>query len=123
MTRVTQGGTQKYCPQCEAVRVCRAVNPSSLGYESGQRWYRQDHSDIQWFRRGLICTKCRHKWLTAEVNEDFLDELVELRNALREIKKHAETYMVQSKTAAESLEKLSKSLGVLRALKMYKSTK
>ena len=118
--RTTQGGTQKWCPGCEETRVCAAVNPSQLGERSGQRWYNVEHSDIQWFRRGLVCQYCGHEWLSAEVPEDFLDELVELRNALRDIKSNAEAYMKESATASQSLSKLSESLSVLRALKVYK---
>jgi phosphoketolase len=68
----------------------------------------------------LICKKCGSKWLTAELPEKFLDELVELRDALKEIKQNAESYMKESKKAATSLEKLSASLSVLRALKAYR---
>ena len=118
--RTTQGGTQKWCPVCKTVRVCAARNPSSLGYQSGQRWYQTEHSDIQWFRRGLVCQHCQHEWLSAEVPEAFLDELVQLRNALRDIKTNAEQYTKESSKAAKSLGKLSESLSVLRALSIYK---
>ena len=118
--RTMQGGTQKWCPECKETRVCAAVNPSQLGEVSGQRWYKAEHSDIQWFRRGLVCQHCHHAWLSAEVPEQFLDELVELRNALRDIKTNAETYVKESAKASKSLGKLSESLSVLRALKVYK---
>jgi hypothetical protein len=103
------------------VQVCAAVNPSSLGESSGQRWYRKDHTDIQWFRRGLVCKECGDEWLTAELPEGFLDELVELRDALKEIKQNAEMYVKESDKASVSLRKLSSSLSVLRALKSYKT--
>lgn len=118
--RTAQGGTQKWCPACQQTRICAAVNPSQLGECSGQRWYKSEHSDIQWFRRGLICQHCGHEWLSAEVPEEFLDELVELRNALRDIKMNAEVYINESSKASESLAKLSNSLSVLRALQVYK---
>lgn len=121
--RVPQGGTKKWCPKCQTVTVCAAVNPSQLGESSGQRRYRRDHSDIRWFRRGLVCKKCDHQWLSAEVPENFIGELVELRNALREIKTNAEVYAQESEQASKSLAKLSKALSVLRALKVYKSQK
>ena len=118
--RTAQGGTRKWCPQCKEARVCAAVNPSQLGYTSGQRWYTTEHADIQWFRRGLVCQTCSHEWLSAEVPEDFVDELVELRGALRDIKANAEAYARESGKASKSLAKLSESLSVLRALKVYK---
>ena len=119
--KVPQGGTQKWCPNCKETQVVSAVNASRLGAPSGQRWYKVDHEDIQYFRRGQICQACSHEWLSAEVPEAFLDELVELRVALRDIKSHAETYSRQSTLASQSLEKLSKSLSVLRALDIYKA--
>ncbi|RZS41885.1 hypothetical protein EV673_0200 [Limnobacter thiooxidans] len=115
-----QGGTKKYCPHCKQVRVCAAVNPTQLGFKSGQRWYRSQHSDIQYFRRGQVCQTCQHKWPSAEIPEQFLDELVELRNALKDIKKNAEAYSIESANASSSLAKLSESLSVLKALKFYK---
>ena len=123
MSRNGQGGTQKWCPTCESIQVCAAVNPTQLGERSGQRWYKPDHDDIQWFRRGLICQSCGDEWLTAEVEERFLSELVELRGALKEIKTHAESYAKESQKAGQSLTKLSASLSVLRALKVYKKQK
>lgn len=120
MSRVSQGGTKKWCPTCQSVQVCAAVNPSTLGESSGQRWYNRDHTDIQWFRRGLVCQKCASEWLTAELPEKFLDELVELRDALKQIKQNAESYVKESQKASASLTKLSASLSVLRALKAYR---
>jgi len=66
-----------------------------------------------------VCASCGHKWLSAELPEDFLDELVELRNALRDIKANAEAYMDEAERASAGLEKLTKSLSVLRALRIY----
>lgn len=119
MSRNGQGGTQKWCPSCDSIQVCTAVNPSKLGYESSQRWHWTKHKDIQWFRRGLICRTCTHQWLTAEVKEEVINELVELRDALKEIKANAEAYVKEADKAAKLLAKLSKSLSVLRALKIY----
>jgi len=60
---------------------------------------------------------------TSEACENFLDELCELRDALAAIKANAEGYLTESEKASESLKKLSESLGVLRALKIYKEEK
>jgi hypothetical protein len=62
---------------------------------------------------------CSGTFVSAEVEENFLDELVQLRGALAQIKKHAEAYIKESDTAAESLKKLAGSLQVLRALRLY----
>ena len=114
------GGTKMYCPSCEEIQVCQAIPPSSVGLESSQRIGFTDHTDIQWFRRVRQCLDCNNVFISAEVNETFLDELVELRSALGKIKLNAERYMRESTAASASLSKLSKSLEVLRALNLYK---
>lgn len=121
--RVAQGGTQIYCPQCKCVRVCEAVSATQLGKPSGRRWYKTGHEDLQWFRRGRCCQICRKSFITAEVEENFLDELVELRTALAHIKASAETYVNKSIAASEALRGLTASLGTLRALKIYEVTR
>jgi hypothetical protein len=117
------GGTQKWCPKCLDITVCKAVNPSTLGVPSGQRMHFEHHVDINFFRRGLICLACDYEFITAEVDEKFLDELVELRKALSVIKSNAEEYIDESNAASKSLAKLSDSLNVLRALNLYKNAK
>ena len=109
-------GTKKWCPKCKTIRVVQAVKPSSLGETSGQRFYKRGHEDIQFFRRGQQCQTCYECWLSAEVPESFIDELVKLRVALRDIKKAAEVYGKDSEIAAESLARLSKSLSNFSAL-------
>ena len=120
MSRKAKGGTHKWCPSCKKITACKAVNPSQLGVNSGQRWKYKQHQDINWFRRGLICQTCGHKWLSAEVEEKFLAELTELRDALGDIKLNAEKYLNESEKASKSLVELSSSLNVLKALKIYK---
>jgi hypothetical protein len=119
--RIPQGGTKLWCPDCEKVRVCKGINPSEVAGESGQRWQRTDHKDINWFRRGRECQDCSFQFLTAEVDEDFLSELVRLRDTLKSIKVNAEAYLGQAADAAVALAKLTESLGKLRALQSYQS--
>lgn len=118
--RQSEGGTKKWCPYCRSITVCKAVNPSQLGAKSGQRWQYTQHQDIRWFRRGLICQDCGHEWFSAEVEEKFLKELTELRDALGDIKQNAEKYLDESENASNALKGLSSSLNVLKALKIYK---
>ena len=108
-----------HCPQCRKTRVCAAIPTTALGEPSGQRWYRVGHDDIVWFRRGRHCLTCGHEWLTAELPEELVDELVELRKALADVKRHAETYVTQAKSAASALDDLTDSLAILRALDVY----
>jgi len=117
--RIAQGGSQMYCHTCGEVQVCEAIPTTVAGKPSDQRWYRKDHRDIQWFRRSRKCTYCYTRFTTAEISERFLDGLVELRNALANIKPNAEEFVKHSKGAAESLSTLTASLDVLRALKLY----
>jgi len=116
------GGTQMHCPKCKKIRVCKAIPLNEIGHKVGQRWYKTDHPDINWFRRGRQCLTCYNCFVTSEVNEKFINELVELRDALSEIKKHSEQYIEESKQTSTTLEKLTESLGVLQALKLYKET-
>ena len=48
---------------------------------------------------------------------------IEIRGAVKEIKMHAESYAKESQKAGQSLAKLSASLSVLLALKVYKKQK
>jgi len=117
---VSKGGTQMYCASCGQVQVCRAVPTTDLGHESGQRWYSLQYTDLQWFRRGRECQECADTWLTSEIREDFLRELIELREALGDLKQNAERYMEASQEASEALNGLTESLEVLRALRLYR---
>jgi hypothetical protein len=112
-----------HCPYCRSVRVCEAISTTQLGKPSGQRWYRKGHEDLQWFRRGRRCQTCQKPFVTAEVDEDFLDELVELRTALAQIKANAEVYVKEAKVASEALNRLTAALGGLRALKIYEDAR
>jgi hypothetical protein len=114
-----QGGTTKWCPNCKALRVIESSNPSSLGRSSVQTKYRPNHEDIQYFQRALRCRTCGRRWLSAELPERFIDELVKLRNADRDREKNAEAYSKESENAAKILASLRKSLSDLRALNIY----
>ncbi len=122
--RVTKGGTDMFCPSCKKITTCKAIPAAQITWDTkdyGQRWQFTKHNDINWFRSGRECLNYAHEFVTAEGNKNFLDELVELRNALSSIKVNAEEYINQSEAASQSLSKLSDSLGVLRALKVYKN--
>lgn len=74
------------------------------------------HEDVNLFRRFRRCEVCNNSFETAEIEEKFLRELVDLRTALADLKLNATAYQVDAKKAAERLKKLSKSLGMLKAL-------
>jgi hypothetical protein len=80
-----------------------------------------EHQDLNWFQRGRRCNTCAFEFTTVEIEEKRLWELAELRDALAEIKANAEAYVAQSAAAKKTLGALNKSLGVLRALDLYKA--
>jgi hypothetical protein len=97
--RVQKGGTDMYCPSCKKVSTCKAVPAAQVTFDPSdytQRRYYTKHDDIQFFQRGRECLSCGHEFVSAEVDLGFLEELVELRDALRAIKSNAETYVKES---------------------------
>lgn len=77
-----KGGTKLFCPFCKEFTVCKAMSPTAIGQPKAQRWYRTDYQDIYWFRRARQCLTCKKIFLTAEIHEVLLEELIELREKL-----------------------------------------
>ena len=118
MTKVAKGGTDMWCPECGEVQTCKAIPVPHITFDPSdyaQRWRNTRHG-INWFQRGRECQVCGGTWITAEVVADYLSELMELRDALADLKQHAEAYSDESEAAERSLKALRKALGVLRAL-------
>lgn len=83
MIEQTSGGTRMHCPACASIQVCSAIPATELGRSSHQRLYwGDDHPDIQWFRRARQCQTCSERFLTAEVDFRFVEELVRFREAV-----------------------------------------
>lgn len=84
---MTSGGPLLFCPQCGKHNRCRSV-PLRLAVDlntelkKSRNIYFKSHSDIQWYRRTRQCSACSGVFVTAEVDEKFLNELVELRGRL-----------------------------------------
>lgn len=114
-----------WCSNCKAVTPCKAVEPKEvkINLKSGRRWYKIEHEDVHWFRRGRICLQCNYGFVTSEVNETFINELTELRDSLGAIKKDTENYIECAQSASDSLKSLNESLEKLRVLKIYKKQK
>lgn len=73
----TKGGTSLYCPSCKRITKCEVwASPEN------RNLYRVKHSDIQWFHRYRMCRTCFYHFVTAEIQADFLNELVNLRDAI-----------------------------------------
>lgn len=111
MPRTKKGGTYKWCPECEDITICKAKNPGG-----NQRRYMANGPDIHLFRRSLSCKNCGNEWLSAEVEHKFLVELLELREALNDLKMNALKFQEESENAKATLTKLTESLEVLKAL-------
>ncbi len=110
-----------WCPQCECARKCKYIAAAKVTdnpKDYSRLWYFTSHQDVQFLQRGRMCLSCGHRFLTTECDKQFLRELIELRNALSDIKANAESYMSESERASESLRELHKSLSVLKALKL-----
>ncbi len=113
---MTRSPTILWCPNCEECRPCRSLNPSDVGEDSGHTFYKVDHEDLQYFRRFRRCVEYGHDFETVEMEVKFLDELVKLRTSLAGIKLNAAAYEEDAKKTAETLDKLSTSLAVSKAL-------
>ena len=115
-----QGGTRIFCPFCKKFEVCKAVPSHTLMGTPVSDCTELITQNIQWFRRSRLCLTCSNQFITAEIDEDFLDELVQLRDALGDIKMNARKYIQQANKASATLSKLADSLDVLKALDLYK---
>ena len=110
------GGTRMYCPECDEDTVCGARSPASLGEIATQSVRSVNDPGLNWFQRGRECLTCGHTFITAEISEDFVFELIKLRDALKDIKMNASVYIKESESASGTLKNLAKSLSVLKAL-------
>ncbi|WP_431236725.1 hypothetical protein ACQ86B_17495 [Mycolicibacterium aichiense] len=83
-----QGGTQKWCPNCAAVTVVKAIvieaaHTLTIDEPLMQRViYRIGKEEVHYFRRGQQCQDCFHEWLSAEVPEGLIRELVDLKDRI-----------------------------------------
>jgi hypothetical protein len=92
------------------------VPASHVGEKAGNHWFSTEHPDINYFLRWHNCSNCNEYFETYELDAGFVRELIKLREALRDIKANAAEYDADAKKAAKTLNKLSKSLKVLKAL-------
>lgn len=78
-----QGGTRLWCPSCKEYRSCRATDPGPMSCAYERRVSSTDHKDLHWFRRGRECQSCYCVFETAEVSEELIWELMDLRERKR----------------------------------------
>lgn len=112
---MNDGGTEIYCPFCKGFKVCSgSVKLSEFGsdnsyfgnYYDEQRRSYSKHADLSFFARGRLCLTCKRKFITVEIHEDVIKQLVELRNIFDTIKQDAEIFTLSS-SAVEHLTDLS----------------
>jgi hypothetical protein len=72
------GSVPMYCTQCDEVTECLAIPPELLRYPTAPRKYHRDYPGIRWYRRIRLGLKCKHKFMTAEVEEEKLVNLISL---------------------------------------------
>ncbi|MXO57946.1 hypothetical protein GRI89_00085 [Altererythrobacter salegens] len=90
-----RGPLQIYCPKCKEFQRARSLRiPRPLG-EGKRKWFFVKEPDIAWFRRKRHCTKCGKEFLTGEVNEELIEELLRLRQ--REKKRKVSSYTKASR--------------------------
>jgi hypothetical protein len=113
-----------WCPHCKSITSCKGVSPKevSMWTQSGRRFYKTKHQDIHYFKRGRICLDCQQGFLSAETQESFLTELVELRDALKDVKANVQKYSAEAASASAALSALTKSLDGLKALDIYQKS-
>jgi hypothetical protein len=72
------GSSQLYCAQCGEVTECLAIPPELMRHPTTLRKYPRDYLGIYWHRRVRMCLKCKHKFMTAEIDEEKLVNLINL---------------------------------------------
>jgi hypothetical protein len=85
-----RGPLQIHCADCGDFQRARSLRiPRSLG-EGKRKWYFVREPDIAWFRRKRKCSKCGKEFLTGEVREELIEELLRLRE--KEHKRRSASY-------------------------------
>ena len=71
------GGTQLWCPKCKSIQVCR-VDETFVQSDQNRGnvfWHRVP--EVNSFRRPRICNKCEEFFWTDEVNEVWIEKLLD----------------------------------------------
>lgn len=114
------GGTEMYCPRCEAWMVCAAIAPVQVkaGWatrlRSQQVVYSAPFPEVKFFRRGRQCLTCGNEWLTAEVDEETLAALLHTVVQLARLTRTVSASRGAFEEASRALEGLSQALGEVR---------
>jgi transcriptional regulator NrdR family protein len=108
--------TQLWCPKCQSIQPCRVADSRTTRDYTGEterRFYKTEQPDINWYRRVRICDSCGDFFTTAEIEEEFLTELVRLRRNVSELRGKIETHKIAAATATQALDELTSAIGAL----------
>lgn len=99
----TGGGTQLWCPKCDAIHECKV-----LWYENTSKgnFFHTEFPDLHWRERPRECNKCGNQFNTYEIDGSVISELVELRKLFQKIKSDIE----EQQKAPTGLLKLLKTI-------------
>ena len=73
-------GIRLWCPHCQDISVCHAEKPEKFGLPRERRYEGEKYKDVQWFMRARVCDSCSRHFVTAEISEDLVLELLNLRD-------------------------------------------
>lgn len=78
------GGTQMWCATCKRVRVCAAVYATD--HARGHLLVSTAHGDVNYRVRMRECLSCFSTWETCEIPRTLVEELMELRDVLGDLR-------------------------------------
>lgn len=95
---MTRSAARIWCPFCKAYNPCRSLSPSFLGVGAGNRFYRDGHPDLNYFRRFRECEECGNDFETVEIEAKIIDEILLLRNIMKSFsnKRHEDINTINS---------------------------
>jgi hypothetical protein len=111
---MSDGGTIIYCPKCVEFTECKRIDLANFGsetsyfgnYENEQRRPNRQYPDLSSFMRGRQCLEYNHEFISVEIHEDSLYELIQLRTKLHEIEQDFEP-LTMGAPASEHLLKVA----------------
>ncbi|MBJ6749893.1 hypothetical protein [Geomonas anaerohicana] len=86
---MTKTGPVSYCPRCHRLCTCFSVPLKKAKTEPVRNLYYQLHQDVRWYRRARQCSECHEVFVTAELDQSMLDELILLRKTIIQKRKRA----------------------------------
>jgi hypothetical protein len=82
------GAVQIHCPNCDGFNYCKSIPTYKLYHTidendpKSRHLCKSEYPDVQWYRRGRKCQICGNIFLSAELSETFVEELVRIRTFL-----------------------------------------